>query len=527
MTRAPVHPISYSRVKGVVALWCAAAALACAEPDSVRVRLITSSQLDPSAFERIQVVVRDDRGAPVASGRLGNLEDRVAPGTVDLGDLEVGATYQVRVVADTALCAARGRAVGDSRRFTHRDGDYDIPVSLGCAEELVATRRRPNVSRVGHTLTADGSQAVVTGGGRSARFAPDARSLFVAEGAVPLVERYDPESQQFLPAESLVAVRTRPAGVRLSSGGVGVMGGATDNPLACSNAVERTIGLSVGTSELLSVPRCTPAAVYLPAVDLTMVVGSPFSLQALTDRTFDAELYDGALQRRVRDGIAGLGLRLEPEAVPLRDGRSALVIGGAPPNAGTPAAERFTMDDSCPDGCFVEVSGGPDGWIDAASVRVDCVDGGSLVLSFGGAHGDPIQPVDDVWCYEDSPQATLQRAPVSLPAPRRGAAAVLVQVDQQLPRVLVIGGTSENTLTSSSQEAPPILFDVAECGCSSLRDPETVTYRPPVPEILIGHDAVRLDDGSVLVVGGVSVLADGAGAEATGGAFLFYPDRDL
>ena len=280
-------------------------AFACADPDAIRVRLITSPQLDPTAFSRIQVVVRDDRGLPIAGGDLGAIEDRVADGQVDLGDLDIGTTYQVRVVGDSDLCGARGRAVGDSRDFVHRDGDYDIFVSLGCADELVTTRRRPNVSRVGHRLVADEAGAAVVGGGRVARFVEGSNDLFFAESAVPLVEYYDPESQQFVAGESLLALRTRPAAVGLPGRGVGVAGGATDNPLVCSDAVERSIGLSLGSSEPLSIPRCAPAAVALPAVDRALIVGSPFTLAALADRSFDAELYDGSLQRRVSEGLAG------------------------------------------------------------------------------------------------------------------------------------------------------------------------------------------------------------------------------
>ena len=204
------------------------------------------------------------------------------------------------------------------------------------------------------------------------------------------------------------------------------------------------------------------------------------------------------------------------------------MIGGNPASSGQPAAERFEVSEACPGGCFSAVAGGPDGWVDAANVRVDCNDETSILLMFGGAQDDDtgMRALDDVWCYQDAPGAALVRAPETLPEPRRGAVAAVIQTDERSPRILLAGGASDSISEIGTTDLALLLFELDPCSCEGLGRPQEVNFRPQVSEILIGHDAIQLRDRSVLIVGGVTVTPDASGAEATGGAFLFFPDRD-
>ena len=499
---------------------------ACADPAGIDISLVTSSRLVPSAtFTTLRVRVSEQASGRVvkestlAMGALG------APAEVfDADGLDAGANYVITVVAEVppVVCPMRGRAVGRSVAFTHRDEAYSVPVQMGCADELNVTRRQPVIGRDAQSLVPmpDGS-AFVIGGARSGTLVP-LRALDLASE----VERYDPATGQFVITGSLATPRTLPGSVALPSGEAAVVGGILSGVMGCVGTIEVTNGTTTMTTATLAAPRCLPAVALLPVAERVIVVGGALPI----------EVYDATMRRRVGEMTPSLALRNLPAVVPLGDGTSALVVGGTTAEAPTngPVAELVRVGGSCGDaGCVTEVTGAAlpaEGYREMAATWVSCATGGGAVYVLGGVTGlrDADGAIDSVYCYRDVPGVTGRLVPAgTLPARRRSGIAKTIRAPGGSQRVLIAGGFDSTAMVRTVTPARnAIALDVDPCSCEQ---PAAVASMDDLPDEYVGSPLLfagaGLADGSVMLVGGVRITNLLTLAIAgTDDSALYFPD---
>lgn len=503
---------------------------ACSQP-RIDVQLVHSRSLVPAdAFDRLTLRITEAEGGRVVhEGSVDKAALADAATLFDADALRDGEPYVLTVVADAPrACRTRGRAVGRSLPFTHREEGYTVGVQVGCADELSTTRRRPSIARLGHRLvTASDGEAVLVGGAGTFLLNGGGSHPLGLEDITPVVERYDPRTGQFLPAGSLVTARALPAVVPLAGGDVAVFGGVTEVYPYCESGTELSIGLSTVHGPPLAHGRCFPSGVHLTEADRVVVLGGSADVAA---READGEVFDGAVSESLGGAVSGRTYRAMPELVPLAGGRRALIVGGAPAADPGHVFAVAAADGACEGEVCIEAVGEPAslgaGLVDAAAAHVPCASGGGAVYVLGGQSGAEGTHVarDEVWCYRDEPGVTGEVVPAgTLPAKRTKAVAVAVDGLDGGHALLLIGGTADDSTGNGAPYEDALLAPVDGCRCTTLGPSAFERLSLPFDGFAIMHDATRLPDGSVLIVGGLRLREMGR-VEASGEAALFIPD---
>jgi len=503
--------------------------------------------LDPAAVGDIRLRVVDaEDGALQGEGATTGAALGDVPALFRASDLEPGRRVRILVDGDVGEpCTARGRAVGRSPSFVFRGDDQTLVVPFACAEQFVRPREPPATDRIGHALVPiPGQGALLVGGaGRLdlGAMAPDSQ----VDDLVSLVERYVPEDGAFAAAGDLIAPRTAPGVAPLGSTAqedgrdddgpspetaVAVVGGTVEVAPGCLDDVER-FAPATGQSRAgtpLPFARCAPTAGLVPATGEILVAGGR---RVPADPAFLLLPPDLSGEPRIPAGAAGVARR-SPRVVTLADGATALVLGGVSPteaNPSPPVAERVRVR-GCPDGSdpcvdVVPFEDGPNrGLVEMDATYVPCLEsgarGGAVYVS-GGRTGPPgsTRTLDQLWCARDDPDGDaaqmLFRPAGRLDRPRTGHAAAFLA--EPRPRLLVVGG--------SSRTEPAALLAVDGCTCAPATpldaDPPIVLPWAGDPT---GARSATLDDGSVLVVGGLRRPAGDLVFEGTGEAALWFPD---
>lgn len=506
-------------------LWLGA--LGCREPATLEVRLHHAESL------AVSEVVTELTIEIVAVGR----PDAVARRTVTGGDLARALTlieevdleddrrYQIVARGEAPTACRLGRVVGRTPPFVLHEGAASVALMLGCADELAIAPDGPTFGRLAHVLVTDvDGRAVLVGG--ATRAEPSETDLGWRE--LPVVsELWDPSVARFVPGATTFEPRVLPGTLALPDGSIALVGGLTEGSFGCTTSIERLVGSSSVVGGPLALPRCAPAAVYLPAADRALVVGGAFG--SPLDRTTDAELWDATLQTQIAGGLAATSFRGFGRAVPLRDGASALLAIGNP--GGAPAVEVARLSGECGAAvCFEPVAGGPDparAWSDATATWVSCARGGGAVYLVGGQlqTGDqPQEAIGDAWCFLDVPDdVPALYAAGALPAPRSGHVTVALGAAPGAQRLLVIGGSPQGDALPYSDA---LLVPVDGCTCAPLEPGSTVAIPVPFVGYPMLSAATILPDSSVLLVGGARFSSGTAGIsiEATGEAAVFVPD---
>jgi len=482
--------------------------LACAEPEAIRLRLVPTRGLEPERdFERVTLRVRGADGGLVA-------EATRAGGGGDLGGadaLRVGESYRVELIAETrdGVCTTRGRAVGRSLPFTHREGGREVYLQVGCADEMAETRGRPMRGRILQQLTAtDEGGAIVTGGTSELRLdGGEMTPEFLRE-----VEYYDPRTGRFRDEASLAAARLLAPQLRLDDGRVVIAGGLS--PLfGCESSVEVVWPPGAApVTQRLEVPRCGSAAFRLRSgVGFFggAVPGSP-----LDPPPPNAELHDPGMTGPPRRVVGG-ALRSSPKGVTIGGGRGALL---APGDDDAAPFELFL--DDCGEGpCFrdPDVEGVlPAGWVGPELVYADCPEGGGSVFVVGGVDRSEDPEADEtetdrVWCWLDRAGEGTFRETHPLPAPRGYHEVFLANGE-----LIVVGG----------DEGLRVPIDPCSCETLAVSLAEASFAYPPGPPGLF-QESARLDDGTVLVHGGFSGFASSpTTVRGEVSAWLYVPDLE-
>jgi hypothetical protein len=167
------------------------------------------------------------------------------------------------------------------------------------------------------------------------------------------------------------------------------------------------------------------------------------------------------------------------------------------------------------------------GWSELAATWVACTDGdganrGGAAYIFGGETrvGGENQALDGIWCYDDRPGVPGRIERVGqMPAPRSSAVATTVPGRGGAQRALVIGGSPGREMIPHRDA---LLIELDGCGCNPIPATAMRSVAVPVDGFLYLHAATPLDDGSVLMVGGITLLTDAG--EATGESAIFIPE---
>ncbi|MEM9187915.1 MAG: kelch repeat-containing protein [Myxococcota bacterium] len=504
--------------------------LSCQGTDQVTLALIHPRSLEPSdAFASLTVTVRRLSDLQVVEEGFVRGDTLQGPREAfDLSALEVGERYVLELEASAPVVCRDGRAIGRSLPFAHRNESYRIPVHVGCTDDFGLTASEVPTPRVAHSMAKLGDGTVlVAGGAETITFDGPEETFGIRVGEAPATtERYDPSTGEFIPGPTLIAPRALAGAVSLPSGAVGLLGGLTDMGPLCEDRVEILTPSSAALGERLRYPRCSPTAQYLPDRDSVGVFGSALTdgVVLVTNRGVDAEMMTANLGGRVREEVRGQTYRFRPAVVSLEDGARVLVVGGQVATLALSPAEIFTVDASCPDGCTtpIPVEDASRGLGETSAVYIPCAAGGpGSVYVFGGRSRPEMVdvPRDDVWCYrDDAGEAVLSG---KLPAPRYSAVSVRIRGPEG-PRALVVGGTAGTRDAPMRPYEDALLIDVDGCSCTTV-DPAAMRTLPvPFAGSLVGHAVTVMDDGAVLVVGGVEI-ATGVEARATPEAAIMVP----
>ncbi len=496
----------------------AALASACEDTRVLDVRLVLPTGLVlTEVVEELTIRVIDGETeqvvaeATVATERVGGEDD-----LLDLGDLQNGHSYVVTISAPVAdgsdACQVRGRVVGLSAPFVHRESSSTVAVQLGCADELVPTRGAPLRARLAHRVVTDGEgNAVIVGGGRTLTVRSGVGEDWVYEDMVRTIERYDPTTGSFSEGGDLRETRAFPAALRLEGGEVAVIGGNQTLDPVCWDATEAISPTAIEPRNLLAQPRCFPEAVALDGA--VVVLGG-----AVLQPENGAEVLDASLGIRLIDSVSGSPFRVRPAVHTLSDGTSAVVAGGSDTE---PVVQILRLDDGGV-ASFEDVSGNvpPPTW-GGGSAYVPCEEGGGAVYLVGGL--DQGLETPEAWCYLDRPGGGSVVEAGELDTERANHVMLAVRGPANDHRLLVIGGSGGTDVHFDA-----LLIEVDGCGCGPLGETTII----PLPEgfIPLHHAATVLDDGSVLIVGGTQLVEESGGDVFFHGAAssaLFIPNGAL
>jgi hypothetical protein len=502
--------------------------------------LVGGGCLSADRVELVIVGTEPIEGAPpptalrarIIEAETGNLvvENTVESGDGSLGGLGalrggVGYVLALEAFFGSGICAD-DRAVGVSMPFVHQAGSYSIPIQVGCADEFGRTVSQPIEARLapGLETAADGT-AVLAGGAESVALRVDNPEI---TGVVGLIERYMPFGGGFIESGSLVTARAYPALQAVPEGGVAVFGGVLPGIPACEQTIELIVGAASTAKGPLSHLRCEPDATLLSAIPGVMVGGGS---NAPAMRSADFEVFDLEAEASSGQQIAGQAYRRAPRLIALGDGETALAIGGTP---GAPAVEAVHLGDRCPGStaapCTFPIPAeglDPRGLESMAAAYAECPSGGGAVYITGGivGDGDSRRALDQILCVrEETNLATMRVVQAgTLPEPR--ARHEMAVVRGSSPRLLLVGGGETTSITNNLFE-DALLVPVDPCTCDEL-SPQVLERLPlPLTGAAVLHRLTTLQDGSVLLVGGVRIFNDAEGPryEALGEAALFVPE---
>jgi hypothetical protein len=464
------HPAVRSRARpGLLALGACAASCG---GDAIRVQLapieVAGSTCGRAADGRKLLVTA--LGDFAATSRAVALDAPIA-----IGDFPVDTRQlTIEMLGDNGAV----RAIGKTAPLVLGDlGDGAVvPIMMAPPEgfcpvgPLAAARDRPLIVRLG-------PGALVLGGRDDA-------------GAVRTAEYYDPATGQFsavtVPSVYGTALGFTGAAATAMPDGRAVISGGPSSAFAVFDPKTREVQLP-GT---LGQVRAYHAAVALDNDRIELIGGcsllnqasgacEPGSADPTTARIVaikTGDFADGPRPARARlDGTA----LLEPAGAELGDPRRVLVVGGVDAT-GAPVAsiERADPVDAAP----ATAAPGPPGVVAALA-------GGAIVVGFAPA-GAPAAGATAVIAPAADPTAVAS-------APARADAALVPLEDGG---VLALG------------DGPPARYAPARARWAAI------PFAGDGPVGLTGHGAVRLDDGTVLVVGGHD-----ASGRASAGAWIYRP----
>lgn len=465
--------------------------------------MVPTAGLNPERdFVDVDLRVYDARNEVVVETRGRDLLADLAKG----GVLRNGRRYRLEVAASTreGVCALRRRAVGRAN-FEHGGPPYTIPVQVGCADEIAPTRGQPVHARLLQSISATVDGAIIAGG------AAMLDASFVPTNPVRVVERYDITSGRFVEIGELSTQRLFAPTLTLRDGRVLIAGG--QNPfLGCDETIEVLWPPEAAPiTRPLAAPRCSSAAVLL-ADGLAFFGGMP-AAPPLMPAFSRMEVHDDTFSFEPREATGGVARSL-PAVAPLTLGRGAFLAGGLFEEPGPLFELALTDCEGSP--CLVDVDTDPEpplGWAEMSATYVPCEQGGGAVYVVGGVireEGveDEVE-LDDVWCWLDRPEGGVLRRTASLPETRTYHRSFA------LPNELLVIG-----------EGSGLRIPVDPCACTAQAatiEANSVNY--PAGPLMLLHDAVQLDDESILIHGGVSTF-DAAVIAAERSAWLFVRDVD-
>ncbi|MCA9538387.1 MAG: hypothetical protein KC620_05835 [Myxococcales bacterium] len=225
----------------------------------------------------------------------------------------------------------------------------------------------------------------------------------------------------------------------------------------------------------MSRARAGHRLIVLNAIELLLVGGVDAEQEALGSLRMTV---DGS---QWREGLTAalVTARSEPGATKLADGR-VFVFGGfgldgravAAPETYDPVQNRWTAIQQVPLGLRPQRVG-----------RLAALAGGARVLIAGGIDAAGADPYDDAVMFEPGVAAIVPIAPLNVP---RDGHTITAIGPPETGRALVLGG------------------EVDRVAVAEVFDPAAGFVAVPLPDAwsLVGHAAVQLDDGTVLVVGG-------------------------
>jgi Galactose oxidase, central domain len=324
------------------------------------------------------------------------------------------------------------------------------------------------------TLLADG-RVLVTGGTHTGA----AGSVFNREAEI-----FDPATRMFTATGSMSVPRIGHAAIRLNDGRVLVLGGQQDatTSLASAEIFDPATGMFTSAGNM-NAPRQSPVVALLKD-GRVLIVGGTFRQGQDTFIVLAAEIFDPATGKFTLSGRVQIA-RVNQAAVALPDGRVLILAGVAESSLGPgvvypkeaeafdPAAGTFST--------IGQISEGRD------NPTATLLPNGKVLIAGGSANDAQNQPIISNTVEVFDPASGVSSTPTAMSEGR------LFHVAQALAdgRVLLAGGTTGANLDHSTASAD--LFDPAT---------GTITPTGAMTESRTGASAVRLLDGSILVVGG-------------------------
>jgi N-acetylneuraminic acid mutarotase len=291
---------------------------------------------------------------------------------------------------------------------------------------------------------------------------------------------YTPATNTWTTTSGLNADRSNYAAVTLNDGRVLVAGGVADYPYACFSSAklfDPATGTWTQTTGLMKWARCNPAYALLPDGKVLLAGGHDISYKPLAN----AEIYDPATQTWSLTGTMPVA-RTNGRAVALTSGK-ILVVGG---EGSSPLKSAVLYDPASGTWSAAgTLAAQPDGALIALP------DGGALVV--GHAEEDNVA---DKWVTTagerfDPVALTWTKVPMAKERSMPFAAGLADG------RVLVAGGQVAQSFNAHGRVST--ITPAAE-----IFDPATNKWTPTVamPGVRQQGTAVRLQDGSVLLIGG-------------------------
>ncbi len=514
------HRMRRRRIMLVSAALACLSCAGCRDAATLEIALVIAPSLTPGdAFSSLDVAfVRPEDGATVVQGRVA-VSAEGATELGDLGTLEAGTLYEIRLSGAAAVCPA-GIIGGRSLPFPWSRTSVSVPIAVGCSGAFSQTRGTPHTPRLLAGLASDPStdQVIVAGGAERANLGV----LF--DAPVAALENYRRSDGRFETLVNLGTPRIGPAMISGSDGRFVIAGGQLEGgPNRCSDAVEVFTNASIASAEPLAIARCQPAVAQLASGRLIVAGGvRPPGTDGAAAEILSA---DGRRNEGVSQTVPPAPNQVTLHALAGPED-AALSIGGGRP--GVTAAMRY---ERCPAGlCAQPVAFAPEpgeAFRSQASAYFACASGDAaapagIVLVAGGLSGpnDALVVHDAVWCFEDRPGATSASQIGRLPGPRyRHIALPLGPPNSAL---LAIGG-SPTTDIGGAAYSDALLGSVDPCTCGQTLDFERI---PLGSEGIYAdaHSAASLADGTVLVLGARSRdVQPGLTQVPLAEALLFYP----